>query len=37
MENKTLIMIGLSVAVIFGGIYLYKKSQEEVLKKEINL
>lgn len=30
-------MIALSVAVIFGGIFLYKKSQEEVLKKEINL
>ena len=30
-------MIGLMVAIIFGGLYLYKKSQEEVLKKEINL
>ena len=37
MENKNLIMIGLTVAIIFGGLYLYKKSQEEVLKKEINL
>jgi LPXTG-motif cell wall-anchored protein len=37
MENKTFIMIGLSVAVIFGGIFLYKKSQEEVLKKDFNL
>ena len=30
-------MIGLTVAIIFGGLYLNKKSQEEVLKKEINL
>jgi|TARA_R110000868_G_scaffold4085_5_gene24883 hypothetical protein len=37
MGNKNFIMIALSVAVIFGGIFLYKKSQEEVLKKEINL
>lgn len=29
-------MIGLSIAVIFGGIYLYKKSQEEVFKKDYN-
>lgn len=29
-------MIALSVAVVFGGIFLYKKSQEEVLKKELN-
>lgn len=29
-------MIALSVAVVFGGIFLYKKSQEEVLKKEFN-
>jgi len=36
MENKKFIMIGLSIAIIFGGIYLYKKSQEEVLRKEIN-
>jgi hypothetical protein len=36
MENKNFIMIGLSIAIIFGGIYLYKKSQEEVLRKEIN-
>lgn len=29
-------MIGLSIAIIFGGIYLYKKSQEEVLRKDFN-
>ena len=29
-------MIALGVAVVFGGIFLYKKSQEEVLKKELN-
>ena len=29
-------MIGLTVAIIFGGLYLYKKSQQEVLKKDFN-
>jgi len=36
MANKTFIMIGLTAAIIFGGLYLYKKSQQEVLKKDFN-
>jgi LPXTG-motif cell wall-anchored protein len=36
MGNKNFIMIGLTVAIIFGGLYLYKKSQQEVLKKDFN-